>query len=575
MLLCRVLSRPRLPLVHLHRSLSVRSFIQPRRLIKFAVGTTLLAGTGFISYTIYESGPEIEKIRRTSYFWSRMIPVYLHYRYQQLYFKLFPAKSPEEEDEIWNKLHNKYCDYVLNVILHQRGVYIKLGQIASTRPDIIPKPYLKKFAQLQDGVPAQPGEYAREMIEQAFNKPLEEIFSEFNPKAVGAATIGQAHEARLKGSNKAVIIKIQYPEVQRLFGLDFSTLKKFVRLAQPEHAPLFDEFEKAFQIEFDFRREARALDIIGRNIMPRFPNIIIPRPTPGMATEFVIVMEKLDGTKLIDALKIEQARMAAEQGKTLEEFEQEMMAKYLSGELHREAKKRYTPSAFIVNMYASLIRTVNRLKNVYIYIYNHSIVPLLKRFPLEYNEERVFINPHEIIDLLNEVHAQEILLDGIFNADPHPGNIFLLKNGKIGLIDFGQVQELSLSHRLKLAKLIVLLAEGTKEEIVQQYISMGVVTRHMNPYVIEKLARLGFDRDDPETCEGKNAQLFFEELSRKDEVIKVPEGYLMAARVGILLRGLGTWLQLPHSTAQKWAPIAKQLLNTYKDTNEQLLTSPA
>jgi predicted unusual protein kinase regulating ubiquinone biosynthesis (AarF/ABC1/UbiB family) len=46
-------------------------------------------------------------------------------------------------------LHNKYCDYVFNVVLHQRGVYIKLGQIASTRPDIIPKPYLKKFAQLQ------------------------------------------------------------------------------------------------------------------------------------------------------------------------------------------------------------------------------------------------------------------------------------------------------------------------------------------------------------------------------------------------------------------------------------------
>lgn len=101
------------------------------------------------------------------------------------------------------------------------------------------------------------------MIEQAFGKPLEELFSEFNPNPVGAATIGQAHEARLKGSNKSVIIKIQYPEVKRLFGLDFSTLKKFVKLAQPEHLPLFDEFEKGFQIEFDFRREARALDIIG------------------------------------------------------------------------------------------------------------------------------------------------------------------------------------------------------------------------------------------------------------------------------------------------------------------------
>lgn len=149
-MLCRLLVRrgPSSP-VHLHRNLSVRSVLQPRRLVKFAVGTTLVTGVGFLSYTIYEAGSEWEKIRRTSYFWSRMIPVYLRYRYQQFYFKLFPAKSPEEEDRIWLDLHNKYCDYVFNVVLHQRGVYIKLGQIASTRPDIIPKPYLKKFAQLQ------------------------------------------------------------------------------------------------------------------------------------------------------------------------------------------------------------------------------------------------------------------------------------------------------------------------------------------------------------------------------------------------------------------------------------------
>jgi predicted unusual protein kinase regulating ubiquinone biosynthesis (AarF/ABC1/UbiB family) len=152
--------------------------------------------------------------------------------------------------------------------------------------------------------------------------------------------------------------------------------------------------------------------------MPRFRNIVIPRPIPGLATEFVLVMEKLDGTKLIDALKIEQAKMAAEQGKTLEEFEREMMTKYISGELHREAKKKYTPSAFIVNMYASLTRTINRFKNLFIYLYNHSIVPILKRSSIDYIEQHVFINPHEIIDL--------------FNADPHPGNIFLLKNGKIG-----------------------------------------------------------------------------------------------------------------------------------------------
>jgi aarF domain-containing kinase len=166
--------------------------------------------------------------------------------------------------------------------------------------------------------------------------------------------------------------------------------------------------------------------------MPLYPNIVIPRPIKGLTSEFVLVMEKLDGMKLIDALKMEQAKLAAVQGKTLDEFEQEMMMKYMSGELYRQAKNNYTPSAFLVHAYVSLVRTVNQMRNILIYVYNHSFVPILRRMPMAYIEEQVVINPHEIIDLLNEVHAHEILLDGIFNADPHPGNIFLLKNGKIG-----------------------------------------------------------------------------------------------------------------------------------------------
>lgn len=150
MLRCQLLVRPKPLISQFHRSFSVRSLIfQPIRLVKLTLGTSLLTGLGFGSYAVYESGPELEKIRRTSYFWSRMLPVYFHYRYQQLYFQLLPAKTPQEEEQTWLNLHNKYCDYVMSVVLHQRGVYIKLGQIASTRPDIIPKAYLKKFAQLQ------------------------------------------------------------------------------------------------------------------------------------------------------------------------------------------------------------------------------------------------------------------------------------------------------------------------------------------------------------------------------------------------------------------------------------------
>lgn len=131
------------------RKFSIGPFLKPTRIIKYVFGTSIVAGFGFASYAVYESGLEIEKVRRTSYFWSRMLPVYCHYRLKQVYFQFFPAKTPEYEEESWSRLHEKYCDYVFNVVLHQRGVYIKLGQIASTRPDIIPKPYLERFSKLQ------------------------------------------------------------------------------------------------------------------------------------------------------------------------------------------------------------------------------------------------------------------------------------------------------------------------------------------------------------------------------------------------------------------------------------------
>jgi hypothetical protein len=149
MLSFRLLFRYQSCRIDSNRCLSVRTIAPFRRLMKVTAGSSFVTGLCFLSYTIYGSDVEWEKIRRTSYFWSRMIPVYLHYRYQQLYFQLLPARTAEEEDRVWSNLHQKYCDYVFNIILHQRGVYIKLGQIASTRPDIIPKPYLKKFAQLQ------------------------------------------------------------------------------------------------------------------------------------------------------------------------------------------------------------------------------------------------------------------------------------------------------------------------------------------------------------------------------------------------------------------------------------------
>lgn len=112
-----------------------------------------------------------------------------------------------------------------------------------------------------------------------------------------------------------------------------------------------------------------------------------------------------------------------------------------------------------------------------------------------------------------DVHGYEIFVDGSFNGDPHPGNILLLEDGRLGLIDYGQVKHISREHRVHLAKLVVALAGGSRDDIIDVLTKdMRIRTTNMDPYFLEKQARLMIDNDDRTVTEGMNAQLFVEHL---------------------------------------------------------------
>lgn len=266
-----------------------------RRLLKFfaGIGLTASVGAGFVYYK-YKTDEvwniKVKQFERPIRFWTETFPVYAHYRVTEWLIK---DKDDETQTKEFQELHTKYAPRMLDLALSLRGLYIKLGQVGTTRADVLPKTYRDCFQTLLDKVPSMEGSEVRAIVEKSLGKKIEDVFEYFDDEALGAASIGQAHVARLK-DGREVVVKVQYPDAKHLFETDFDTARDFCELAQPEHLPIFNEMKAQFMTEFDFEREAWALDVVGKNIMPYFPDVIIPRPIPELSTDLVVVMEKVN-----------------------------------------------------------------------------------------------------------------------------------------------------------------------------------------------------------------------------------------------------------------------------------------
>jgi len=113
-------------------------------------------------------------------------------------------------------------------------------------------------------------------------------------------------------------------QAERLFKGDIATIRRFCELAQPEQLPFLDEVERAFVTEFDYAREADMLDMVATNVAAsrHARRVVIPRPMRQLCSKHLLVMDYLDGKKLVDALREQYTAMAAAQGMTLEQLRQ-------------------------------------------------------------------------------------------------------------------------------------------------------------------------------------------------------------------------------------------------------------
>ena len=284
------------------------------------------------------------------------------------------------------------------------ATFIKLGQILSTRADLLPPAYQRELARLQDGTPAMPFEAIRAVIETELGQPLGTLFAAFEPTPIAAASIGQAYAATLPDGTK-VIVKVQRPgiaarvtaDIAILKGLAGSASRRWELAEQYDLNALVREFAETLGDELDYLQEARHLERFAANFAGDH-NIHIPRVFRDRTTPRVITLEHIHGFKVTDIHALDTAH---------------------------------------INRSALAQRATNAILKM-------------------------------------------IFDDGFFHADPHPGNLFVELDGRIGLIDFGMVGILDAQTQDRLAALIVAVVTSNYEHLTDALLDLGFARQHVD-----------------------------------------------------------------------------------------------
>ncbi|SPQ98558.1 unnamed protein product (mitochondrion) [Plasmodiophora brassicae] len=496
-----------------------------------------------------------EGLVRSTIFWTRAMPVYGHYRAVQWWVK---DKPDAEQDEAFNALHDRYAHVMEKLVYDLRGFYMKLAQIGSTRDEFLPKQYMDWAKRMQDEAPSpMTDEDVRHIIERELQAPIESVFDDFDFAPIGCASIGQVHKAKLK-DGRPVAIKVQIPGIEAKFRNDIATAKRFCEIAQPAHLGYMNEIEKQFLTEFDYRREAENMALIRKNILPVWGHKVdIPEPYLDLCTTHMLVMELMHGRKLIDGIRDQYKKIAKQMGKTLHELEDEQRQKISLGVVKPQSLWESWFRVTVANCFLTIMDVIH---NTFAFTMNQTAVRIGLARPREYRWSEKQINLSAILNLLLTVHAHQIFIDGAFNGDPHPGNIMLLKNGKVGLIDFGQVKHISKETRLSLARLIKAIADEDRPAVLRAMHEGGYQAKNNIDDITYRRALFFFDRDSADVLGGLNLQMFMEETERVDPITEQDDELVMASRVSLLLRGLGNAFNIKLRVATVWKPFAERCI---------------
>ena len=552
----------------------------PRVSLRVWAGRAALTAAGATGL-VYAYSPGM---RRSVTFWSTVAPFVVEFESIKARAKWWDRCSDQELEARKASFHQRTAESAVDIILSLGGIYVKLGQLISTiGAGIIEDTYITALRPLQDGVPPRSLAEVSAIVEASVGLPMAAIFESFDAAPVGAASIAQAHRATLLGGQE-VIVKVQYPEVAELYDADFSNLEVVTRYLFPENVQFIRGLRRRHQAELDFRTEADHLRELGANMRARGfePDLVrIPTvPDERLVCRHVLAMEYLRGVSLAAAIEAEQADIARALGLGggADELRALLMARVrdhfeAGGGARQHLLGVAAAAAPLVRAYAAAAR---RVRSALLCVARWAAqlglgVPLRSAMADDGGGGGGGERRHDLSRLVRtlvRVHGCQLLLDGVYNADPHPGNVLVLPDGRLGLIDYGMVGRLSAAERTAVARVVRGLHARDEAAVVREYSDAGyracwhsgeahgaAVTYRLATFHLDKI-----DLSPVVVSAARGGTMPVLRLFQSTIEHAVPDWIEQARRLGGLLIGVGSQAGRPLSLAAEWAPIAEEVL---------------